>query len=81
MDCSVVSMKGQTETEKLDRDIRLWSSGKETDIRLLLSTLHHVTFYLLLIFQYWQIYWIFCSFIPLSKHEDNWRIDIILCFQ
>ncbi|MED6107920.1 hypothetical protein PIB30_018568 [Stylosanthes scabra] len=29
------------ETEKLDRDIRLWSSGKETDIRLLLSTLHH----------------------------------------
>ncbi|MED6192638.1 hypothetical protein PIB30_011976 [Stylosanthes scabra] len=30
------------ETEKLDRDIRLWSSGKETDIRLLLSTLHHV---------------------------------------
>lgn len=50
MDCSVVSMKGQTETEKLDRDIRLWSSGKETDIRLLLSTLHHVTFSLLLIF-------------------------------
>ncbi|KAI4297587.1 hypothetical protein L6164_037472 [Bauhinia variegata] len=30
------------ETEKLDRDIRLWSSGKETDIRLLLSTLHHI---------------------------------------
>ncbi|RDX69304.1 Auxilin-like protein 1, partial [Mucuna pruriens] len=34
--------KHQTETEKLDRDIRLWSSGKETDIRLLLSTLHHI---------------------------------------
>ncbi|KHN38156.1 Auxilin-related protein 2 [Glycine soja] len=34
--------KQQTETEKLDRDIRLWSSGKETDIRLLLSTLHHI---------------------------------------
>ncbi|KAL1366589.1 uncharacterized protein LOC107632039 isoform X1 [Arachis ipaensis] len=34
--------KPLTETEKLDRDIRLWSSGKETDIRLLLSTLHHV---------------------------------------
>ncbi|XP_054776728.1 uncharacterized protein LOC129285178 isoform X2 [Prosopis cineraria] len=30
------------ETEKLDRDIRLWSSGKETDIRLLLSTLHYI---------------------------------------
>ncbi|RDX86003.1 Auxilin-related protein 2, partial [Mucuna pruriens] len=36
------SSKVQTETEKLDRDIRLWSSGKETDIRLLLSTLHHI---------------------------------------
>ncbi|KAK7411689.1 hypothetical protein VNO78_03126 [Psophocarpus tetragonolobus] len=36
------SKKVQTETEKLDRDIRLWSSGKETDIRLLLSTLHHI---------------------------------------
>ncbi|KAK7368489.1 hypothetical protein VNO80_10515 [Phaseolus coccineus] len=34
--------KQQTETEKLDRDIRLWSSGKRTDIRLLLSTLHHI---------------------------------------
>ncbi|TKY59833.1 Auxilin protein 1 [Spatholobus suberectus] len=34
--------KQQTETQKLDRDIRLWSSGKETDIRLLLSTLHHI---------------------------------------
>ncbi|OIW15135.1 hypothetical protein TanjilG_14134 [Lupinus angustifolius] len=34
--------KLETETEKLDRDIRLWSSGKETDIRLLLSSLHHI---------------------------------------
>ncbi|KAJ1440055.1 DnaJ domain containing protein [Sesbania bispinosa] len=34
--------KEQTETEKVDRDIRLWSSGKESDIRLLLSTLHHI---------------------------------------
>ncbi|KAK7281444.1 hypothetical protein RIF29_09438 [Crotalaria pallida] len=34
--------KQQRETEKLDRDIRLWSSGKETDIRLLLSSLHHI---------------------------------------
>ncbi|XP_027343712.1 uncharacterized protein LOC113856192 [Abrus precatorius] len=34
--------KQETGTEKLDRDIRLWSSGKETDIRLLLSTLHHI---------------------------------------
>ncbi|XP_061350445.1 uncharacterized protein LOC133295616 isoform X2 [Gastrolobium bilobum] len=32
----------KTETEKLDRDIRLWSSGKDMDIRLLLSTLHHI---------------------------------------
>ncbi|XP_047182621.1 uncharacterized protein LOC124848842 isoform X2 [Vigna umbellata] len=39
---NIKSSKGQTETEKLDRDIRLWSSGKETDIRLLLSTLHHI---------------------------------------
>ncbi|XP_068469495.1 uncharacterized protein [Phaseolus vulgaris] len=34
--------KQQTEIEKLDRDIRLWSSGKRTDIRLLLSSLHHI---------------------------------------
>lgn len=34
--------KQQTQTEKLDEDIRMWSSGKETDIRLLLSTLHHI---------------------------------------
>ncbi|MED6160210.1 hypothetical protein PIB30_049191 [Stylosanthes scabra] len=34
--------KLQTETEKLDRDVRLWSCGKETNIRLLLSTLHHI---------------------------------------
>ncbi|XP_057422348.1 uncharacterized protein LOC130716162 isoform X3 [Lotus japonicus] len=34
--------KLETDTERLDRDIRLWSSGKETNIRLLLSTLHHI---------------------------------------
>ncbi|CAL0327830.1 unnamed protein product [Lupinus luteus] len=34
--------KLETETEKLDRDIRLWSSGKENDIRLLLSSLHQI---------------------------------------
>jgi hypothetical protein len=32
----------QMEMELLDEDIRLWSAGKETNIRLLLSTLHHV---------------------------------------
>lgn len=32
----------QPETEKLDIDIRLWSTGKETDIRMLLSTLHRI---------------------------------------
>ncbi|KAJ9153143.1 hypothetical protein P3X46_026618 [Hevea brasiliensis] len=30
------------ELELLDEDIRLWSAGKETNIRLLLSTLHHI---------------------------------------
>lgn len=30
------------EMELLDEDIRLWSAGKETNIRLLLSTLHHI---------------------------------------
>ncbi|CAJ1935695.1 unnamed protein product [Sphenostylis stenocarpa] len=34
--------KKQTETDKLDRDIRLWSCGKQTDIRLLLSTLDRI---------------------------------------
>ncbi|CAK8578357.1 unnamed protein product [Lathyrus sativus] len=34
--------KQQTETEKLDENIRMWSYGKETHIRLLLSTLHHI---------------------------------------
>ncbi|KAH7568532.1 hypothetical protein JRO89_XS06G0011700 [Xanthoceras sorbifolium] len=30
------------EMELLEQEIRLWSAGKETNIRLLLSTLHHV---------------------------------------
>ncbi|OAY29190.1 auxilin-related protein 2 isoform X2 [Manihot esculenta] len=30
------------ELELLDEDVRLWSAGKETNIRLLLSTLHHI---------------------------------------
>ncbi|XP_068325044.1 uncharacterized protein [Pyrus communis] len=30
------------ELELLDEDIRLWSSGKESNIRMLLSTLHHI---------------------------------------
>ncbi|KAJ7968993.1 Auxilin-like protein 1 [Quillaja saponaria] len=32
----------QTELEQLDKDIRMWSAGKESDIRLLLSTLNHI---------------------------------------
>ncbi|PIN08989.1 Auxilin-like protein and related proteins containing DnaJ domain [Handroanthus impetiginosus] len=34
--------KVQTEMQMLDEKIRLWSTGKETDIRLLLSSLHHI---------------------------------------
>ncbi|XP_050232122.1 uncharacterized protein LOC126680896 isoform X2 [Mercurialis annua] len=34
--------KLQTEMDLLDEDIRLWSAGKETNIRSLLSTLHHI---------------------------------------
>ncbi|KAK2642968.1 hypothetical protein Ddye_024731 [Dipteronia dyeriana] len=30
------------EMESLEQEIRLWSAGKETNIRLLLSTLHHM---------------------------------------
>lgn len=32
----------QMELELLDEDIKLWSDGKESNIRLLLSTLHHI---------------------------------------
>ncbi|XP_057996954.1 uncharacterized protein LOC110651319 isoform X2 [Hevea brasiliensis] len=32
----------QIELKLLDEDVRLWSEGKETNIRLLLSTLHHI---------------------------------------
>ncbi|KAG6404997.1 hypothetical protein SASPL_132576 [Salvia splendens] len=32
----------QTETDVLEEKIRLWSGGKEADIRLLLSSLHHI---------------------------------------
>ncbi|XP_042007318.1 uncharacterized protein LOC121755937 isoform X1 [Salvia splendens] len=32
----------QTEMDVLDEKIRLWSSGKDADIRLLLSSLHHI---------------------------------------
>ncbi|XVF87108.1 hypothetical protein PTKIN_Ptkin18bG0093400 [Pterospermum kingtungense] len=31
-----------SEEEVLDEDVKLWSSGKENNIRLLLSTLHHI---------------------------------------
>ena len=31
-----------SQMELLDEDIRLWSAGRETNIRLLLSTLHPV---------------------------------------
>lgn len=34
--------KTQMEMELLDENISLWSAGKETNIRLLLSTLHYV---------------------------------------
>lgn len=34
----------QMEMDLLDEDVRLWSSGKEANIRLLLSTLHHVRY-------------------------------------
>lgn len=37
-----IRKKLQMELELLDEDIQLWSAGKETNIRLLLSTLHHV---------------------------------------
>lgn len=32
----------QMEVELLDEDIKLWSDGKEANVRLLLSTLHHI---------------------------------------
>ncbi|XP_076921503.1 J domain-containing protein required for chloroplast accumulation response 1-like [Bidens hawaiensis] len=32
----------QMELELLDEDIKLWSDGKELNIRLLLATLHHI---------------------------------------
>ncbi|GLU22624.1 hypothetical protein SLE2022_386860 [Rubroshorea leprosula] len=34
--------KERIEMESMDEDIKLWSSGKENNIRLLLSTLHHI---------------------------------------
>ncbi|KAI3824549.1 hypothetical protein L1987_06012 [Smallanthus sonchifolius] len=36
------SLCKQMELELLDEDIKLWSEGKESNIRLLLSTLHHI---------------------------------------
>lgn len=33
----------QMEMEMKDEEIRIWLTGKETNIRLLLSTLHHVS--------------------------------------
>lgn len=38
----VFNVNQQMEMELLDENIRMWSAGKETNIRLLLSTLHHV---------------------------------------
>lgn len=36
------SPRVQMELELLDEDIKLWSEGKEANVRLLLSTLHHI---------------------------------------
>lgn len=33
----------QMEMEMKDEEIRIWLTGKETNIRLLMSTLHHVS--------------------------------------
>lgn len=35
-------LASKLELQMLDEKIRLWATGKETDIRLLLSTLHHI---------------------------------------
>ncbi|XP_023543314.1 putative tyrosine-protein phosphatase auxilin isoform X2 [Cucurbita pepo subsp. pepo] len=37
-----ITRSSEMEMEDIDEDIKLWSSGKETNIRLLLSTLHHI---------------------------------------
>ncbi|KAL8228753.1 hypothetical protein R6Q57_013656 [Mikania cordata] len=37
-----VNLSKQMELDLLDEDIKLWSDGKESNIRLLLSTLHHI---------------------------------------
>ncbi|GKD54165.1 auxilin-related protein 2, partial [Tanacetum coccineum] len=36
------SPRVEMELELLDEDIKLWSDGKEANVRLLLSTLHHI---------------------------------------
>ncbi|KAI3680897.1 hypothetical protein L6452_35676 [Arctium lappa] len=39
---SLQQLEKDMELELLDEDIKLWSDGKEPNIRLLLSTLHHI---------------------------------------
>jgi hypothetical protein len=75
----VLMQKVQTETDKLDRDIRLWSSDKETNIRLLLSTLHHVMFCFLLTYYTWKFIQFFCSFIPLVL-QLTWELTLLYVF-
>lgn len=41
-DDELLECRVQTEMDILDEKIRLWSTGKEADIRLLLSSLHHI---------------------------------------
>lgn len=40
----IPALKLQMELEFLDEDVRLWSAGKESNIRMLLSTLEQVRF-------------------------------------
>lgn len=67
--------KFQMEMEDIDEDIKLWSSGKETNIRLLLSTLHHVrilNWHQNLYEMYSHVFWI------LQWHKVDMLIDIVL---
>lgn len=65
--------------EDIDEDIKLWSSGKETNIRLLLSTLHHVRNFLLTSWSHPPPH-AFSYFWTLQWHKIDMLINTIVLF-
>lgn len=72
----IPALKLQMELEFLDEDVRLWSAGKESNIRMLLSTLHQVRFLEFTfsgkVHPWWQSRWLIVWYTVDLIHQILW---------